>query len=291
MVDPLLECRHAAVAEGSCCTEALEFSIDGPSAVVVGGPAVLAKAAMGIVPVRSGALRVRGWSPAESVQRGAMAGVLRDWIVPRTWTLRHALVESARLAGLSTGEAQARVSQVAEAVLLVPVLDRPFASAPLVVRRAASLASALATHAQALVLEDLFEGLSLVEAVNFGEVAMAAIGDRAWICFCSSFDEGHPMAKKANEIVVLEPGKPTRTQSFADLCGPPAHYRTHRFRVLENVDKVIDELSALGVVLVSRQGDRLVVQLGEHSTADLFAVALSCGTLITELAPVSAALA
>jgi hypothetical protein len=246
---------------------------------------------MGIVPLRSGALRVSGWSAAESVQRGVMAGVLRDWTVPRHWTLRRALVESARLSGLSADVAHERANEAADAVRLVPALDRPFATAPLVVRRAASLASALVTNAQVVILEDLFEGLPFAEAANFGEAAMCAIGDRAWVCFCSRFEPWHPFAERAREIVVLEPGKPARSQSFLDLCAPPVRHLAHRVRVRDNVDKFIDEVRALGAVVVSRQDDLLVVQLGETSSAALFVVALSCGALITELAPMSAALA
>jgi hypothetical protein len=220
-----------------------------------------------------------------------MAGVLRDWTVPRSWTLRRALVESARLAGLSASEAKTRAEQVAEDVLLVPVLDRQFATGPLVVRRAASLASALVTGAEVLIIEDLFEGLAFAEAANFGDVAMRAMGERSWVCFCSRFDEGHPMAARAKEIVVLDPGGPARAQSFADLCGPPARHSAYRVRVSENIDKFIDEIGALGLVVVSRQDERLVVRLGERGSVDLFAAALSCGTLVTELAPVGTTLA
>ena len=201
-------------------TEALEFSALGPTAMVVGGPSVLSKAAMGLVPIRNGALRVRGWAPTEGVQRGLLAGVLRDWVVPCNWTLRRALVECARLSGLPLADAQDRAKQCAETMLLVPLLDRSFGAAPLAVRRAASLASALVTRAQVLMLEDLFEGLTFAEKQNFGEVAKRAIGDREWICFCSHFDEAHPFASLANEKVVLSPGKPARVEVVITELAP-----------------------------------------------------------------------
>ncbi len=291
MDDPLLECRHAEITEGSAATKALEFSVRGPSAMVVGAPAVLPKAAMGLVPLRKGALRVYGWSAVESVRRGIATGVPRDLVVPRNWTLRRMLVESARLSGLAQDEAQERAATVSVTLRLVPILDRSLALAPPVMRRAAALASALVTRAQVLMIDDLFEGLSFTETKNFGEVTIQVLEGRQWVCFCSRLQNGHPLAPLAHEMVTLSPGKPAHVSSpiSSKIDAPKA--RALRIRLRGDIDKFIDDVGGAGVTVLAREDDQIFVALGERTSADLFALALSKGSLITELAPADAALA
>lgn len=290
MGDPLLECRRAAIAEGSSATAPLEFSTSGSTAVVVGGPSVLSKAAMGLVPIRSGALRVRGWSAVDSVQRGVAAGVPCDLVVPRNWTLRRMLLESAQLSGLALEDAQHRAINVAEALLLVPLLDRSYAQSPLVMKRAASLASGLVTRCGVLMIEDLFDGLTFVEAENFGDAMVRALDGREWVLFCSRFRQNHPLAPHADEVITLRPGKPALSSPPPELPVAKAQ-RSLRIRLRGNVDKFVDDAPGAGIALLARDGDQLFVALGERQSSDLFALALASGALITELAPADTALA
>lgn len=265
--------------------EGLSFRSSGERVLVLGAPRALFLAATGLTSVSHGTLTVLGAPPPEAVGLGLIAGAALDPPLPPRWTILEYVAWSARLSGAPANEARAAAKNAIARLRLEPLAQTPFAKVNVPhARRAAVVAGALAAQTEVVALEDPLAGLAEDVVASYGAILVEALADRAWLVFAPRIALASPLARAADEALVLSA---TRLEGQ----GPPAELASAnavRFvaRLDGEIDKVRAALTERGGSLEA-QGAHVLIDLMGTSTSELAAICAAADVAILELLPVS----
>lgn len=264
----------------------VDFTLAGSRAVVVGAPAVLFDALVGVVAPSAGTLDRHGHSPVDAGRMPAY---------PSRWTVLDWLSWRLRLVGVPAAAGSATLGAfglTAHGVALV-------SKTPLLVRRALPLIAAIAAAPQSreplLVLDDAFSGLEDPDAHELAAafVSATATAGCAWLALLPILPLRSPLALAADDVLVLEAGEIVAQGSALEVL---AGERRYVVRVLGSTIAWPERLQELGIRLVSQRdfvrdegtGRELTVAFeGERGPRDLFALSADSGDVILELFPAS----
>jgi len=273
---------------GGVAVEGLSFSSDGPHLVLLGGPAALGRAIAGVVPVTRGSLRVAGVSPREALAAGNVALAELDPALPETWTPKALCTWSARLGGVAQREARARADRAIGKMKLESSAERTMKSLTLAARRATVLASAIATGATTLVIDDPAPGLADDSARALARIAAEALDDVSWVLVTGRLAIASPFGLHADDAVVIGPAGVVAQGAPAEIA---ARERTYALRVIGSAHALAERAREKGATADAKDRE-LVVELGPGmTTADLFVIAREVAVTIVSLRPVAGALA
>ncbi len=262
------------------------FTLAGSRAVVVGAPAVLFDALVGVVAPSAGTLDRHGHSPIDAGRMPAY---------PPRWTVLEWLGWRLRLVGVPAAAGRDALGAFGLAAHGVTLVSKT----PLLVRRALPLIAAIAAAPQIreplLVLDDAFTGLDDPEAHELAAtfVSATATASCAWIALLPVLPLRSPLALAADDVLVLDAGEIVAQGSALEVL---AGERGYVVRVLGSAIAWPEKLEELGIRLVSqrdfvRDGDtgrELTVAFeGERGPRDLFALSADSGDVILELFPAS----
>ena len=251
---------------------------------VLGAPRALFAAAAGMREVSGGVLRVAGLAPSEALRAATIAAVPVDVPLPASWTALRFVMANARLAGQSANAARTAL----EAMQLGSYANVKLAAAAPVVRRAVMIASALATGAETLLVEDFSPGLPDDAARSLSRAFIHAARERRWLLFAGRLALSSPLGIQAEEALVF-------SGSRLLASGPPAEIaareRTFSVRVQGAKAGVYAERLREHGATVQAAGASLTVTMTAALTArDLVLVAKETDVVVLELAPLSPAL-
>ncbi len=284
MPDLFVEAQRASVERrGATLAEPATFSITASRSIVIGLPGALLPCLVGLSEITSGTLRVAGLAPRNAIAARRLAGALCDFKWPDDLSLRDVLLWSARVAGSTKEVATKRAAFMLEALKLTPLANARASAATPVVRRAVSIASALATEAPYLIFEDPLQGVAESEARTFGSALVAAIGDRGWVMVAKRFDAAHPLLSSCEHVYIFE-----RDHFVAQ--GTPREFlskATVRIQVSGDVLAFEAALSAEHVDLKKYVDGSYIIELAEKPAHTLFRIALAVGVNIEAYEPLS----
>jgi ABC-type Na+ transport system ATPase subunit NatA len=285
---PLLEAQRVRIDVGGVpAVDGLSIVTTGDHLLVLGAPRALAEAVCGVRPIVHGVLRVAGEAATVALERGSVAGSTGDAPMPPKWTVREYVTWSARLVGASRSEAMGLATDAMARMKLEALAETRLGKAPPVVRRATAIASALATGARTIVLDDPLADLSEGDARTLARVLSRALDDRATLVFAPRMVLASPLALHADEAIML-------SASTVVAQGDPAEVAT---RDRTYTLRVEGDAAAFARQVLERGGRvdgaprAMTVVLGELTTRDLLSIALASNAVILELRPVAAGLA
>jgi ABC-type multidrug transport system ATPase subunit len=284
--DPVLLASELRVdADGAPACEGVSFRSSGSRILVLGAPRALFAAATGLTPPSRGKLEIRGVPSEDAVGHGLVAGAPLDPPLPPKWSVLDYVQWSARLSGAPAVEAKATARNAIARLKLEAIARAPFATINVPhARRAAVIAGALAASTEVVALEDPLAGLPEDAVSTFGAILVEALADRAWIVFAPRIALASPLARAADEAIVVSA---TRLEGQ----GPPAELaasNTARFvaRLDGEVERVRTALAERGGSL-EQQGAHVLIDLMGTSTSELAQICAAADVAILELMPVS----
>ena len=249
--------------------------------LVLGAPQIVFRGAVGLAPIRRGALALRGRSPLVAVESGMVVGAPKDPPLPARWSLRDYVTWSARLGGASDPARGA--ARAIEELQLGALAATPLGKLVPHARRASVVAAALATGAELVVLEDPLGGLPDDAATTFASLLVAALAARSWLVFAPRMPLGLPLARAADEALVVGGG------IRVDAQGAPASLAAETRRFVGRLDAPV---SAIAPAVADRggsvvaHGTHVFVELGPTlTTAGLFAICAEANVAVLELVP------
>jgi ABC-2 type transport system ATP-binding protein len=263
--------------------DGLTAELGGSRGAILGAARALFEAVAGIAAPSAGRLTVLGHEPRAALRRAILASAPLDPPLPPKWTATAYASWCARLAGHDARSARAR----AEAALRsLAIADAPLEKAPLLVRRGAVLAGAIATGAEVLVLEDPLAGLRADEARALGRSVLEALGERPWLLFAPALPLASPFAMHAEDALVIRSSHVIARGAPAELA---ARERAWCVRIEGDAAAVARALRDGGAE-VRGDAERLVVDLPEGVAAvAVMAAAEAAGALVLELLPLGRA--
>ncbi|MBS2017575.1 MAG: hypothetical protein JST00_32140 [Deltaproteobacteria bacterium] len=288
MAEPLLALQDLRVdVDGVPACDGLAFTTTAERTLVLGAPRALFQAAVGLVPVVRGDLRVRGVAPAAAVDGAIVAGAPLDPPLPPKWTLVEYIEWSSRLSGQSAGEAKRLAADAVATMQLGAMAKMPLASLVPHARRAVVVASALATTAEILLLEDPLAGLPEDVARAWARILVGALEQKPWVAFAPRVPLTSPLALAAEEAVLVSSTKVLAQGAPAEIAATDKRY----------VARVHGAVEALGARVAERggrlqaQGAQIVVDLGETmTTAELLGLCAETEVTVVEMLPIARAL-
>jgi ABC-type multidrug transport system ATPase subunit len=284
----ILELTRARIdVAGIPAIDGLSLTSTGERVLVLGAARALFQAASGLLGVSHGEVRLSGVASLVAVRTGVAAGAPLDPPLPAKWTPFTYAVWSARLAGHSVGAARALAHDALERMKMGAFDATPLGKATPQVRRATVIAAALATGAKTLLLEDPVVGLPDEVARNVARVLTQATRDRAWVVFAGRMSLVSPLAMEADEAIVVSGSAVIAQGAPADLASRERSFALRVYGEAQDFARIVGERGAR----VSGEGERLVVDLGEHVTVkDLLHIARESKATILELYPLAHAL-
>jgi spermidine/putrescine transport system ATP-binding protein len=267
--------------------ESLSFASEGPHLVVIGGPSVLGHAFAGTAPVARGSVTIRGKTPHAALLAGEVAYASLDPRLPDSWSPRTFVQWSARLTGAPRRVARIAAGRALEALELGASATRPLSSLPLVARRAATLAAALATGATTVIIDDPLVGLADDAARTLARIAADAFDGVAWVYLAGRFSIGSAFGLRADDALVLGPQGAIAQGAPAEIA---AKERLYAVRVLGSAHALADRVRARGATAEAKDRELRVELPAEMTTADLFALAAEASVTIISLRPVASSL-
>jgi ABC-type multidrug transport system ATPase subunit len=277
---------------GLPAVDRLSFTTRGDRVLVLGAARALFEAAAGLRPTMRGELLVQGAAPVEAVRSGAAASAPLDPPLPPGWTVGQYVTWSARLAGHGVAESNTLAEQALEAMELGAFRGAKLGSASRHVRRASVVAGALATGADAILVEDPLTALSPEVAQSLARRIAQATTGRRTVLFAARVPLQSPIAVAADEAVVVDGPRIT-------LQGPPAVVASSAGAFTL---RVTGDVAAFAAAVRARGGTvqapvdppaarRLTIQLGPLGTRDLLALADESQAIVLELRPIGYAFA
>jgi ABC-2 type transport system ATP-binding protein len=222
------------------------------------------------------------------VRSGGAAGAPLDPALPPKWTAREYVTWSARIGGSTKKDARSLADQAIERMQMKAVADVPLAASSTETRRATSIAAALATGAQTVLLEEPTRGLADDVARNFARVLIRALEGCGWAVFAAHVPLASPLAMDADEAIVIAGDLVVAQGAPAELA---TRERAYAVRVLGRADD-FSKLAASRGARVSGQGAELTIDLGESlAVSDLLRAAQDAQATILELRPLAHAFA
>lgn len=285
---PLLSALDLRVdVDGVPACDGVAFSTTGDRVLVLGASRALFEATIGLRPVVRGKLEIRGVSPGAAIDSGTLAGVPLDPPLPPKWNLVEYIEWSSRLAGHGVSDAKRFASAAVSKMQLGAMAKQPLAALVPHARRAVVLASALATNAEVLVLEDPCAGLPEEIARSWARILVGALDDKPWITFAARVPLTSPLALAADEAVAV-----SSTRVLAQ--GAPAEIAAADKRYVARVHGRVEPLAARIVERGGRlevQGAQVVIDLGESlTTAELLGLCIETDVTVVEMQPIARAL-
>ena len=268
--------------------DGLSVATTGDRVLILAAPRALFEAAAGLVRPRRGEVRVRGVDARTAARDAAVAGAPLDPPLPLSWNGREYVTWSARLAGHGRRESKERAADALSRMKLESIADLRLRKVPTHGRRASVVAAALATGAATIVLEDPLRGLPEETGRNFARVILSATAEVSTLVFAARMSLASPLAIDADEALVLDGGQVVAQGAPAEIAA-----REHSYAVVvHGRGASFARLAEVRGARVSGQGARWIVDLGASlRTGDLFDMALSSGTVVLELRPLSHAFA
>lgn len=280
-------------AEGAPACEGLSFRSSGSHLLVLGAPRALFVAATGLTSPSRGTLTIRGVDSDEAVGLGLIAGAPLDPALPPKWTILEYVEWSARLSGAATAEARAAAKNAIARLKLEPMALLPFSKVNVPhARRAAVVAGALAAQTEVVALEDPLAGLADDVVATYGAILVEALAGRAWMVFAPRIALASPLARAADEALVVSSTKLLGQGPPAELAsshwGSGEAARDVRFvaRLDGSLDRVRAALAERGGSL-EEQGAHVLIDLMGTSTSELAEICAAADVAILELMPVS----
>ena len=233
-----------------------------------------------------------GQRPLDALKARVAAGAPLDTPLPSSWTVRHYVTWSARLAGHPRGTARALADEAIDRMKLGAVVNQKLGVMAAVARRGAVVAAALATGAPILLVEYSTGDLPADAARSFARVVVRALSDRRTVFFAARVPLDSPIALSADEAIVVD-------GSLVVGQGPPAEIaaRDSAFvlRVGGDARAFVDAVEAQGGRLLGSPGEpgrnRLTIDLGALHTRDLLRIAAASNAVVLELRPLARAFA
>jgi ABC-2 type transport system ATP-binding protein len=289
VVAPLLELVRARIdVEGVPAVDGLSLVTGEDRVVVLGGPKVLFEAASGMRVPAHGEVRTRGVPARSAARSGVMAGAPCDPPFPPHWTVREYVTWSARIAGHELGDARALAEGAIAEMKMSAVAGAPLKGATTSTRRATSIAAALATGAEMILLEEPVIGLADDTARNFARMVLRALDKRAWAVFAARLPLESPFALDADEAVIVLGSRVVAQGAPGELA---ARDHAYAVRLLGAADDFARLAAARGA-RVSGHGPELTIDLGESlAVSDLLKAAAEARATVLELRPLSHAFA
>ena len=276
--------------DGVPACDGLSFQARGRRVLVLGAPRALFDATTGLLPAVRGAVTIRGASANEAASRRLIAGAAMEPPMPPRWTVLEYVSWSARLSGLSASEARKTAHEALDRMQLGAMAKSPIVRLLPHARRATVVASALATGAPVIALDDPLGGLPDDVAAAYADVLVTALEDRTWFVFAPRASLTAPLGVAADEVLVC-----TATQ--LEMQGAPtellARARCFVGRVLGSVSARAAVAPALEVrgARMEERGAHLFFDLGESlTTSELMEICASADVAVVELVPAIRAL-
>lgn len=262
--------------------DGLSFATTGERVVVLGAPGIVFAAATGLASITRGSLEVRGRAPADAVRAALVAGAAHEPPLPPKWKLGEYVAWSARLAG-ATSPARRAAEAIAE-LKLDALATTPLGKLVPHARRAAVVASALATGAETLLLEDPLGGLPDDLATAFAELLVGALASRSWLVFAPRMPLGLALAGAADEAIVVGNGMRVDAQGAPRALAADA--RRFVGRIDGAPDKVAGAVAEAGGSVEAHGASHVVLELGPTlTTAGFFAICAAADVAVLELVP------
>jgi ABC-2 type transport system ATP-binding protein len=288
----LLEANDLRVdVHGVAEVDGLTFTTEHDRVVVVGAGRALFDAAGGVVTPARGVVYVQGRPAAEALAAGHVAAAPRDPALPPKWTPLEYATWSARLAGFARADAAARASAAVERMGMRAQAGVSLGTAPLVVKRATSIAAAFATGARVIVLEDPSPSLGDADAAELAKVTARALEGRAWILFAARAPLASALVASAEEAIVIAGSSVADRGLPAVLATRDRRYAVDAHGAGEALARAVVARGARVESFVASPGSaRFVLELPEGATTrDLFACAADVGAVVVELRPIARA--
>ena len=178
-----------------------EVASHGHHLLVLGAPRALFLGAIGAIAPARGALWIDGRPAAAAIRQGRAAAARFDVPVPPGWTTLAYVSWRARLAGQPRRLAARSAREALERFSLDPRARAT--SLNEIARRGFHVASAYATGAACLLVDDVFAGLSDAEGLALARLLPAALEPRGWIVFAARAPLGSRLGLAADEALVF----------------------------------------------------------------------------------------
>jgi ABC-type multidrug transport system ATPase subunit len=286
-VAPLVELSRARIdVEGVPAVDGLSLTTSGDQVVILGGAKVLFEAVSGTRTPSHGEVRVRGVAARRAARSGIVAGAPVDLPLPPQWTAREYLTWSARISGHRKKDATALAEEALTRMKMVGSAGEKLSGASLETRRSVSIAAALATGAETILLEDPLASLSGDAARQLARIVLRALEGRGWAIFAARLPLESPFAMDASEAVVVAGNRVLAQGAPAELA---SRERAYALKVLGHSEDFARVARARGA-RVSGIGADLTVDLGPLAVSDLLRVAAEVEATVLELEPVAYAL-
>lgn len=290
MPEPLLHVEDLRVdVDGVPACDGLTLRTTGDRVVVLGAPRALFEATSGRRPVVRGSLRVRGSAADAAVREGIVAGAPLDPPLPLKWTALDYVTWSSRLAGHTASDARTLAKEAIALVQLGSLASSTIERLLPHARRGVVLASAMATGAAVIAIEDPLATLPEEIDRSWARILVSALADRSWIVFAARISLTSPVAMNADEALMV-------SSSRLDAQGPPAEIAAADRRYVARIHSA-GSLDALSARLSERgakmdvQGAQVLIDLGTAvTTADLLGICAELDATVVEMTPVARAL-
>jgi ABC-type multidrug transport system ATPase subunit len=286
---PVLEAARVRVdVDGVPQLDGLSFETTGDRVLVLAGPTALFGASAGMLEPRHGELLTGGLSPRVAMRQNAMAVAPLDPPLPPSWTARQYVVWSSRLAGHARPDADRHAADSLAKLKLDALADARLRRAPLHVRRALTVAAALATGATTLFFEDPLRGLTEDVARAFARVLLRGTSGLRTVIFAARASLASPLAIDADEVLVVDGSRVVAQGAPAEVAGRERSYTLRLHGRGASFARVAEQRGAR----VSGHGAHWTIDLGESlETSDILDVAAASDTVILELRPLAHAFA
>jgi len=283
---PLLSAQAIRIdVDGIPAIDGLSFETTAKRVLVLGASRALFEGAAGIRPISRGTLNIEGLAPHEALKKGALAGAPLDPPLPKEWTPRVAITWAAKMSGQAPRIASASADAAIGTLHLESIADLPLGSAMLAGRRAVMVAAALATGADALMIDSPLVDLDVESGGFLAGVIAKAIEAKKWVVFSGRLPLTCDLALAAEEAIVVFGstvvfrGSPSEVAMFGG--------RT-MLRVAGDAEALHRLLGERGASVETYSPELLTVHLPEGlTTLDLVRAAEDANVALLEMHPLS----
>jgi len=285
---PLLELVSARIdVDGVPAVDGMSLTASEDRVVVLGGAKALFEAASGMRVPCHGEVLVSGLAARTAARNGVVAGAQCDPPFPPRWTVKEYVTWSARIAGHVLRDARALAEQAIAEMKMFAIAGDRLDAASTQTRRSTSIAAALATGADVILLEEPVSGLSDEAARHFARIVLRALDKRPWVVFAARLPLESPFAMDADEAVLVLGGSVVAQGAPAELAARDHTYAVRLLGAADDFARLATERGAR----VTGAGPERTVDLGQLAVSDLLRAAAEARATVLELRPLAHAFA